>query len=200
MLFATLDPTMRQIVLPGIDKAILSDTVGFVSDLPTQLVAAFRATLEEVTTADFIIHVRDISHTATDAQRDDVMSILNDLGIGGDDGSNVPIIELWNKIDLLDPENKERLENVAEREADRLMISAQTGEGVDDFVKFISSQLIKDHQYRNLEVKSDNGAALAWLHSKGLVRILSENETTLSLEVSLSRQSWGQYDKIFGVN
>jgi GTPase len=200
MLFATLDPTMRQIVLPGIDKAILSDTVGFVSDLPTQLVAAFRATLEEVTTADFIIHVRDISHTATDAQRDDVMSILNDLGIGGDDGSNVPIIELWNKIDLLDPENKERLENVAEREAGRLMISAQTGEGVDDFVKFISSQLIKDHQYRNLEIKSDNGAALAWLHSKGLVRVLSENETTLKLEVSLSHQSWGQYDKIFGVN
>ena len=111
LLFATLDPTMRQIALPGLDKAILSDTVGFVSDLPTQLIAAFRATLEEVLSADLIIHVRDIAHPDSEAQRDDVMDVLAELGVAGEGaldasegGDPPPIIEAWNKLDLLDEE------------------------------------------------------------------------------------------------
>src|SRR5690606_4902664 len=102
LLFATLDPTMREIALPGIDKAILSDTVGFVSELPTQLVAAFRATLEEVTSADLIIHVRDMSHPDSEAQRADVEQVLEDIGAGGEGAA--PRIEAWNKIDLLGEE------------------------------------------------------------------------------------------------
>ena len=105
LLFATLDPTMRAIRLPGLDKAILSDTVGFISELPTQLVAAFRATLEEVTAADVIVHVRDIANPATSAQKLEVEEILADLGVIGDEGASIPIIEAWNKIDLLPPDD-----------------------------------------------------------------------------------------------
>ena len=107
LLFATLDPTMREFPLPGYDKAIVSDTVGFVSDLPTQLVAAFRATLEEVTAADVIVHVRDISHWSSDEQARDVEMILSDLGVELEEGEGAPIIEAWNKVDLLHPENSE---------------------------------------------------------------------------------------------
>jgi GTP-binding protein HflX len=113
LLFATLDPTMRQISLPGIDKAILSDTVGFVSDLPTQLVAAFRATLEEVNAADLIIHVRDIAHPDSEAQRDDVCDVLREIGIG--EGEGAPILEAWNKIDTLTGEEGEAIAAEATR-------------------------------------------------------------------------------------
>ncbi len=200
MLFATLDPTMRQIDLRGIDKAILSDTVGFVSDLPTQLIAAFRATLEEVTTADIIIHVRDISHPASDAQRDDVLSILRDLGsldigIGG-----IPIIELWNKSDLIDEERREYLQNLAARNDDCMLVSAQTGEGVDTFLDFIAKRIAKNHQLRVINLDSSNGAALAWLHNKGEVRALSENGEETNIEALLSPQSWGQFEKLFGAS
>ncbi|MDO9488434.1 MAG: GTPase, partial [Sphingomonadaceae bacterium] len=120
LLFATLDPTMRQISLPGLDKAILSDTVGFVSDLPTQLVAAFRATLEEVTGADIILHVRDIAHPDSDAQANDVLTVLGDIGVGpkapdGEAGEGAPIFEVWNKIDMLDPESRAATEAEALR-------------------------------------------------------------------------------------
>jgi GTP-binding protein HflX len=105
LLFATLDPTLRQISLPGIDKAILSDTVGFVSELPTQLVAAFKATLEEVVSADLLIHVRDIAHPDTEAQKDDVEQVLADIGVA----EGTPRFEAWNKLDLLDGEAREDL-------------------------------------------------------------------------------------------
>ncbi len=117
LLFATLDPTMRHIRLPGVDKAILSDTVGFVSDLPTQLVAAFRATLEEVITADIIVHVRDLSHPDTDAQAEDVAAVLTEIGaIGG--GGAATVIEAWNKIDALDPEAAAAVREEASRRED----------------------------------------------------------------------------------
>ena len=109
MLFATLDPTMRDVKLPGFDKAILSDTVGFVSELPTQLVAAFRATLEEVASADILVHVRDMAHPDRDAQRDDVDNVLAQLGVGPEDEGPPPRIEAWNKVDLLGPQAKEAL-------------------------------------------------------------------------------------------
>jgi GTP-binding protein HflX len=199
MLFATLDPTMREISLPGVEKAILSDTVGFVSDLPTQLVAAFRATLEEVISADIIVHVRDISHSETDAQRDDVLQILRDLGVlDGDDAANQPrMLEVWNKIDLLDAEKREDLSALARRHDDVLMISAQTGEGVDAFKAHLSALIAKGNLVRSVRLKASDGAALAWLHARGTINSQIVDEDLVTVEASLSRQLWGQFDKQF---
>lgn len=199
MLFATLDPTMRQISLPGIEKAILSDTVGFVSDLPTQLIAAFRATLEEVISADIVVHVRDISHPESDAQRDDVLAILRDLGIGsGEDAEHsTQIFELWNKIDLLNDERREELAGIAARNDNVLMMSAETGEGVDAFKRHLSELIAKGNETRVVKLRSDDGAALAWLHARGKVHTQSEQDDVLEVEASLSRQLWGQFSKQF---
>ena len=199
MLFATLDPTMREISLPGVEKAILSDTVGFVSDLPTQLVAAFRATLEEVISADIIVHVRDISHSETDAQRDDVLQILRDLGVLDDeDAANQPrMLEVWNKIDLLDAEKREDLSALVQRNDDLLMISAQTGEGVDAFKAHLSALIAKGNFVRSVRLKASDGAALAWLHARGTINSQIVDEDLVTVEASLSRQLWGQFDKQF---
>lgn len=199
MLFATLDPTMREISLPGVEKAILSDTVGFVSDLPTQLVAAFRATLEEVISADIVVHVRDISHSESDPQRDDVLAILRDLGVGSEaDAEHRPeMIELWNKVDLLGEEQKEDLAGLATRSSNVLMISAETGEGVEAFRQLLSDQIAKGNEVRNIRLKADDGAALAWLHGRGKVSRQAEQGSDLLVEVSLSRQLWGQFEKQF---
>ncbi len=199
MLFATLDPTMREISLPGVEKAILSDTVGFVSDLPTQLVAAFRATLEEVISADIIVHVRDISHGETDAQRDDVLQILRDLGVLDDeDATNQPrMLEVWNKIDLLDAEKREDMSALVQRNDDVLMISAQTGEGVDAFKAHLSALIAKGNLVRSVRLKASDGAALAWLHARGTINSQIVDEDLVTVEASLSRQLWGQFDKQF---
>ncbi len=199
MLFATLDPTMRQISLPGVEKAILSDTVGFVSDLPTQLVAAFRATLEEVISADIVVHVRDIAHPESDAQRDDVLAILRDLGIGsGPDAEHRPeMLELWNKVDLLDDERRAELAAIAARNGNMLLISAETGEGVDTFKAHLSGLIAKGNESRSVKLKADDGAALAWLHGRGKVSDQRENDGILFVEASLSRQLWGQFEKQF---
>lgn len=199
MLFATLDPTMREISLPGVEKAILSDTVGFVSDLPTQLVAAFRATLEEVISADIIVHVRDISHSETDAQRDDVLQILRDLGVLDDeDAANKPrMLEVWNKIDLLDAEKREDMSALVQRNDDVLMISAQTGEGVDAFKAHLSALMAKGNLVRYVQLKASDGAALAWLHARGTINSQIVDEDLVTVEASLSRQLWGQFDKQF---
>ena len=199
MLFATLDPTMREISLPGVEKAILSDTVGFVSDLPTQLVAAFRATLEEVISADIIVHVRDISHSETDAQRDDVLQILRDLGVlDDDDAANQPrMLEVWNKIDLLDAEKREDLSALVQRNDDVLMISVQTGEGVDAFKAHLSALIAKGNLVRSVRLKASDGAALAWLHARGTINSQIVDEDLVTVEASLSRQLWGQFDKQF---
>ncbi|BBB11933.1 GTPase HflX [Sphingopyxis sp. FD7] len=176
MLFATLDPTMREIRLPGIDKAILSDTVGFVSDLPTELVAAFRATLEEVTTADLIVHVRDIVHPDTEAQYDDVRAILDSLGVNGpqdeeSDGaaSAIPQIEIWNKIDTADADRRASMEAMAARRSDVAIISAVTGEGVDAARLLMASQLTARHQVQQIYLGYEQGDAMAWLHARGEV-------------------------------
>lgn len=199
MLFATLDPTMREISLPGVEKAILSDTVGFVSDLPTQLVAAFRATLEEVISADIVVHVRDISHGESDAQRDDVLAILRDLGVASDTDAEHrrEIIELWNKVDLLDAEQTDDLSELSSRNSNVLLISAETGEGVEAFRQLLSDQIIKGNEVRHIRLKPDDGAALAWLHGKGKVSAQTEQGGDLHVIVSLSRQLWGQFDKQF---
>ena len=199
MLFATLDPTMRQISLPGVEKVILSDTVGFVSDLPTQLVAAFRATLEEVISADIIIHIRDISHAESDAQRDDVLSILRELGIGNDaeTATNPPIIEVWNKIDLLSDERRTNLSNLAARDDNILMISAEKGEGIDALREHMSGRIAKANETRSVKLNAEDGAALAWLHGRGKVSNRKEQGDLISVDVSLTQQLWGQFEKQF---
>jgi GTPase len=204
MLFATLDPTMRHINLPGIEKVILSDTVGFVSDLPTQLVAAFRATLEEVTTADIILHVRDIAHPASDAQRQDVMTILNDIGVGlgveaGEGHSPAPIIEVWNKTDLLNPERRLEIEDKLSKKDDCVLISAETGEGIDVLRQTLADLIAAKNEVRQISLNNSEGAALAWLHNKGDVKVISMASDETVLQVSLGLQNWGQFTKLFAV-
>ncbi|WP_084580893.1 GTPase HflX [Sphingomonas azotifigens] len=164
LLFATLDPTLRQIALPGIDKAILSDTVGFVSELPTQLVAAFKATLEEVVSADLLIHVRDIAHPDTEAQRADVEKVLQEIGVS----EQTPRFEAWNKLDLLDDEQRDEALAMAARRTDEVrVISALTGEGVDALVEAVAGRLTEGHRRYTLRLDPADGAAAAWLHQHG---------------------------------
>ena len=199
MLFATLDPTMRRISLPGVEKAILSDTVGFVSDLPTQLIAAFRATLEEVISADIIVHVRDISHPESYAQREDVLNILRDLGVMDDaEAGNQPhIVEIWNKLDLLIDERRAELSAISTRDENILMISAQTGEGVDALKSQLSALIAKGNDKRTVCLRADDGAAMAWLHGRGAISRQQVDGDIVSVDVSLSRQLWGQFEKQF---
>lgn len=164
LLFATLDPTLRQISLPGIDKAILSDTVGFVSELPTQLVAAFKATLEEVVSADLLIHVRDIAHPDTEAQRADVEKVLQEIGVS----EQTPRFEAWNKLDLLDEEQRAEALAMAARRTDEVrVISALTGEGVDALVEAVAGRLTEGHRRYTLRLDPADGAGAAWLHQHG---------------------------------
>jgi GTPase len=195
MLFATLDPTLREISLPGVEKAILSDTVGFVSDLPTQLVAAFRATLEEVISADIIVHVRDIAHPASKAQREDVIRILAELGI---DENGPQIIELWNKLDLLDAEKREELENISSKQDDIFLISAETGEGLEEFKQALSTRISAGNQSRAFTLDGGEGEALSWLYSKGKVESEEAEAGKIRVKASLSERNWGQFDKLFG--
>lgn len=165
LLFATLDPTLRQISLPGIDKAILSDTVGFVSELPTQLVAAFKATLEEVISADLLVHVRDVAHPDTTAQKADVEAVLAEIGVS----EATPRIEAWNKIDLLDGPDRDRLLAEAARRDDVVPLSAIKGEGVDELVRLLSDRLTQGHQRYSIRLATSDGAGAAWLHQHGEV-------------------------------
>ena len=176
LLFATLDPTMRAIRLPGIDKAILSDTVGFISDLPTQLVAAFRATLEEVTAADVIVHVRDIANPDTQAQKRQVLEVLSELGVVGEaaeegGGIRVPMVEVWNKWDLLDAESQAALrQEMARRPEEKIAIlSALTGEGCEDFLGYLSDLLTADARLHTFLLPASAGQRIAWLHAHGEV-------------------------------
>ncbi len=165
MLFATLDPTTRAIDLPHGEKAILSDTVGFISDLPTMLVAAFRATLEDVVEADILLHVRDVSHGETEAQAGDVATVLRELGIDPDDSRR--IIEVWNKADLLSAEDRERLATASHRtDAERrpILISALTGEGLPELLETIEEHLAMGRRTYEVDVAPEDGQGLAWLH------------------------------------
>lgn len=170
LLFATLDPTMRAIRLPGVDKAILSDTVGFISELPTQLVAAFRATLEEVTAADVIVHVRDVANPATADQKTEVEQILADLGINGEGGATTPVVEAWNKWDLLSPDDQAmRHDLIAAKvpEIPVVPISALTGEGVEALLVRLGEMLTGTAQTLELTIPLSDGQRLAWLHAHG---------------------------------
>jgi GTP-binding protein HflX len=165
MLFATLDPTLRAVQLPGGLKIILSDTVGFISELPTMLIAAFRATLEEVIEADVILHVRDVSHDDAEAQSRDVAQVLEELGV--DPADHARLIEVWNKIDLLDRDGRMRLENIAERspaDVRPVLVSAATGEGADTLAKAIEMRLAARRVVLDLVLDPADGAGVSWLH------------------------------------
>ena len=191
LLFATLDPTMREIALPGFDKAILSDTVGFISELPTQLVAAFRATLEEVISADLIVHVRDISHPDSDAQRADVEAVLAEIGVAGE--GRAPLIEAWNKIDLPQAEEIESIRAEAERREDVVVISARTGEGIERLLACASSHLSKGARVRRVTLSAGDGEAIAWLHAHGEVIDQSSEGVETAYEVRLSDADWARF-------
>ncbi|MES2443783.1 MAG: GTPase HflX [Pseudomonadota bacterium] len=163
LLFATLDPTLRQIQLPGIDKAIVSDTVGFVSELPTQLVAAFKATLEEVVAADLLIHVRDIAHPDSEAQRDDVEKVLGEIGVD----LETPRFEAWNKLDLLDDERRAEVLAEAGKREDVVALSAWTGEGVEALLDSVAARLTEGHRRYTIALDPADGAGAAWLHQHG---------------------------------
>jgi GTP-binding protein HflX len=201
MLFATLDPTMRAIRLPGIDKVILSDTVGFVSDLPTQLIAAFRATLEEVVAADLILHVRDIAHPDNDAQRTDVLAVLAELGLdepAGDDNDLPAMLEVWNKIDMLTPDALEALQDKAAKSG-AFMISAVTGEGVDQLKTAIVDKLNAGLGTYHMVLDRGDGAATAWLHANGeVLNVASDDEGHAHLDVRLSRIAHARFESRFG--
>ena len=176
MLFATLDPTLRRVRLPHGTPIILSDTVGFISDLPTHLVAAFRATLEEVVEADLVIHLRDISDPDTAAQAEDVERILHDLGVDAADTGHV--IEVWNKIDLLDAGNRERLleEGVAGKDERPIAISAVTGEGIEALASAIEERLSGTLASIDVELAPDQMGLMDWLYRNGDVLSRSDNE------------------------
>ncbi|MEO1251001.1 MAG: GTPase HflX [Pseudomonadota bacterium] len=204
MLFATLDPTMRAIDLPSGLRIILSDTVGFISDLPTQLVAAFRATLEEVLEADVVIHVRDISHEDSDAQRADVISVLAELGLGKEDPR--PVIEALNKIDRLDAEDRATIEMIAGASGEaagtieapaRVAVSAVTGEGVDALLDRVEATLTAAHRTIEIELPASAGAARAWLHERAEILDEQSDAETLALTVRLSGKTEGQFFKSF---
>jgi GTP-binding protein HflX len=165
MLFATLDPTLRALHLPHGGKAMLSDTVGFISNLPTQLVAAFRATLEEVLEADVILHVRDISHEDAEAQEKDVDTVLRQLGIDPSAGGR--IIEVWNKIDRFAPDELGNLRNIASRRSPDhpcYLVSAVTGEGIDELLGAIETRLAATRTTLDLSIDASDGAGISWLH------------------------------------
>ncbi|MFL0356572.1 GTPase HflX [Erythrobacter sp. GH1-10] len=199
LLFATLDPTMRAISLPGVEKAILSDTVGFISDLPTQLVAAFRATLEEVTGADIICHVRDMSNPAHAAQKKQVMEVLADLGVVDRETgmSEIPIVEVWNKADRIDPERKAELAEAAPGQ-DAVLVSAATGEGIEEFTAKVADMLTSKAKEVTVTLPLSDGRRIAWLHAHG--EVLSEEAAgegedgpLTRLTVRLNPKELGQY-------
>jgi GTP-binding protein HflX len=190
LLFATLDPTLRAVDLPSGTRAIVSDTVGFISDLPTMLIAAFRATLEEVTEADIIVHVRDSAHEDTAAQAEDVAGILRELGIDPDDHRRV--LEAWNKIDLLDADARQRLQNTAARrtvETRPVLLSALTGEGMGAFLSTVEDRLAAGRALLSLTLDPADGAGLGWLHRQGEVlgRDLEDGRLRVTVRVDASK-------------
>ncbi len=204
-LFATLDPTMRALDMDSGLRIILSDTVGFISDLPTQLIAAFRATLEEVLEADLILHVRDAAHPDSDAQREDVLAVLAEMGIDAKDKR--PVIEVMNKIDLVDARGREILNHMVARQETlgegniqnphMIALSAETGEGIDELYRLIDHILTRHHRAHIFHLSLSEGQALAWLHAHGDVLDEHRLEDGVTIRVRLSSKSSGQFAKQF---
>ena len=196
MLFATLDPTMRRIDLPSGRPAILSDTVGFISDLPTHLVAAFRATLEEVSAADLILHVRDVSHADTEEQKADVEAVLGQLGMG-DRVARSEMLEVLNKLDLLPDEERAIVVNRAQLSNDApVPVSALTGEGCDTLLERIDSHLGAGMDEIDVAVPVADGRAIAWLYSHGEVLDRSDGEDAVQLRVRLAPADKARFERM----
>ena len=189
MLFATLDPKMRAIKLNNKLKIIVSDTVGFISDLPTELVAAFRATLEEVLAADLILHVRDIAHKHTDLQVVEVEKVLQSLGVS----ESTPVLEIWNKIDRIEPENKKRLKNIAKRKSSACCLSALTGEGLSGLLEQVEELIVPQKFSDTLLIPFEFGNKKAWLHKHGVVINEFYTEDGFKFEVMWSAQQKAHY-------
>jgi len=205
LLFATLDPTMRAIRVPGLEKAIISDTVGFISDLPTQLVAAFRATLEEVTAADIVLHVRDMANPDTDQQKREVLSVLVDLGLLDGEGGEpaVPIVEVWNKWDLIPSDRRAELRKIAESRADEtiVMVSSLTGEGCESLLEMLGRELTADAKVHSITLPAADGQRLAFLHARGEVLESTDagegvDGPQIRLSVRLSPRELGRFSAL----
>ncbi len=198
--FATLDPTMREIILASKRRMILSDTVGFISDLPTMLVAAFRATLEEVVEADLIVHVRDISHPQAQAQRADVNKVLAALGLDPD-SADTNLLEVWNKVDLLDDTAREDLQNTVERMQPGpkpVLVSAVTGEGIGDFLARLEDRLGAKDELVTLAVPSENGALANWLYEncEVLEKQQSTDHSKTTYNLRLTKENRGRLEAL----
>ncbi|MAO28326.1 GTPase HflX [Roseovarius sp.] len=193
MLFATLDPTMRKVSLPhGGPDVILSDTVGFISDLPTELVAAFRATLEEVVSADLVVHVRDIAHPETEEQARDVEAILESLDVA----EGTPRIELWNKADLLDPEARETFANQAARREEVILVSAVSGEGMEAFVDQATEALSGVQHEATITLGFGEGRRRAWLFDQGVVEAERQTDEGWQFDLRWTARQAGQFQDL----
>ena len=192
MVFATLDPTMRRVHLPDGPEVILSDTVGFISDLPTELVAAFRATLEEVLAADVVCHVRDISHPETEEQAQDVRDILASLGVEEDR----PSFEVWNKLDLLPPEPADAMRARAERDPAVFAISALTGEGIEALLAAVTEKLQGAKRPAEVHLAFSEGKKRAWLFAQELVEEERQTETGFDLSVRWTAEQEAQFERL----
>lgn len=195
-LFATLDPTMRAVDLAGGTRAILSDTVGFVSDLPETLIAAFRATLEEVTEASLIVHVRNAHHPEHELQAADVMTVLENLGIDEYDASE-RMVTVYNKTDLLDDDSASRLRAIAERQDDAVFISARTGEGLDNLISLITCRLAGRQRLVKLSVPVKDGAAMGFLYRHAEIVERIDGDHAIRLKVRIEDSDLGRYHKRF---
>jgi len=194
MLFATLDPTMRAAKLPGGRKVVLSDTVGFISELPTQLVAAFRATLEEVLEADVIVHVRDMAHPQTEAQKADVLDVLTDLGVTPE--RLAAVLEARNKIDLLDDDAR-RAQTAEAARSGAVAVSALSGEGVAALLSAIDTALSEARHEAVATIAQADGKAVAWLHAHGLVVGRRDTDDGAALDLLISARELNQFVKAF---
>jgi GTPase len=195
-LFATLDPTMRGLVLPSKRRIILSDTVGFISELPTQLVAAFRATLEEVLEADVLLHVRDVSHPDWMAQRDDVLSVLTELGVG--DQAQSEMIEVWNKIDLV-PKDERPVAVNGKREPKSVSVSAVTGENLNRLLTMIDDALSLTAVEAELRLEPHDGADIAWTYENAdVLKRTSDTKGRVKLRVAIAAAALPKFERRFG--
>lgn len=192
LLFATLDPTMREIELPDGKRIVLSDTVGFISELPTDLIAAFRATLEEVLEADVILHVSDQSSLHADAERDDVMEILQQLGVDPDDAI---IVDVFNKMDLLPPDDRAAVDNRAKLHERQVALSAVTGEGIDELLATLDACLSLDELTVTYDLEPHQGKAIAWLYQHTKVLDRADEPDMVRMRVTLSHASLGRAEK-----
>lgn len=197
MVFATLDPTLRAIELPSGRKAILSDTVGFISDLPTQLVTAFRATLEEVLDADLLLHVRDISHPETGFQSENVEKVLAELGISK--RAEADMVEILNKMDLVESTELDNIRNSAARKPKTLLASAQTGEGLDAVLQVIEEGIRGPISEEVCEIRPEDGRLRAWLYDNNLVVSEAAHEDILRIKVRWTDVERSKFVALSGV-